>query len=104
MADAAVDRFLLAELPADRYSTFIMAHVLEHFAEAPAVLRTLLRSCRRLGVQRFIVVVPGWKGYLSDGTHKSFIDRATRTPLPSAVMSWATVAPGSSASSLGAAA
>jgi len=75
--DAAVDRFLLADLPEDRYSTFVMAHVLEHFAEAPAVLRTLLRACRRLGVQRFIVVVPGWKGYLSDGTHKSFIDRAT---------------------------
>ncbi len=73
--DAQDDRFLLAGLPENRYSTFIMAHVLEHFAEAGPVLRTLLRSCRRLGVQRFILVVPGWKGYLSDPTHKTFVDR-----------------------------
>jgi SAM-dependent methyltransferase len=73
--DAENDRFMLAGLSENRYSTFIMAHVLEHFAEAALILRTLLRSCRRLGVQRFILVVPGWKGYLSDDTHKTFVDR-----------------------------
>lgn len=75
--DPAIDRFSLIDLPEGRYSTFIMAHVLEHFAAAPGVLRTLLRSCGRLGVQRFILVVPGWKGYLSDPTHKTFVNRAT---------------------------
>jgi SAM-dependent methyltransferase len=74
--DADRDRFSLAGLPEHRYSTFIMAHVLEHFSDAAAVLRTLLYSCRRLAVQRFILVVPGWKGYLSDPTHKTFVDRS----------------------------
>jgi len=73
--DAESDRFSLAALPEKRYSTFIMAHVLEHFADAALVLRTLLHSCRRLGIQRFILVLPGWKGYLSDATHKTFVDR-----------------------------
>jgi SAM-dependent methyltransferase len=73
--DADSDRFLLAGLSENRYSTFIMAHVLEHFADAAPILRTLLRSCRRLAVQRFILVLPGWKGYLSDATHKTFVDR-----------------------------
>jgi SAM-dependent methyltransferase len=73
--DAERDRFSLAGLAEGRYSTFIMAHVLEHFSDAAAVLRTLLHSCRRLAVQRFILVVPGWKGYLSDPTHKTFVDR-----------------------------
>ena len=73
--DADRDRFSLAGLAEDRYSTFIMAHVLEHFSDAAAVLRTLLHSCRRLAVQRFILVLPGWKGYRSDPTHKTFVDR-----------------------------
>ena len=73
--DPQADGLELAALEANRYSTFIMAHVLEHFADAAASLRVLLRSCRRLGVVRVILVVPGWKGYLSDPTHRTFIDR-----------------------------
>jgi len=73
--DAELDRFLLAALSENRYSTFIMAHVLEHFADAAVILRTLLSSCRRLAVQRFILVLPGWKGYRSDDTHRTFVDR-----------------------------
>jgi SAM-dependent methyltransferase len=73
--DAERDGFLLAELSENRYSTFIMAHVLEHFTDAALILRTLLRSCRRLAIQRFILVLPGWKGFLSDDTHKTFVDR-----------------------------
>lgn len=75
--DAEQDRFQLADLPENRYSTFIMAHVLEHFVDAPAVLRTLFASCRRLAVRRFILVVPGWRGYLSDPTHRTFVDYST---------------------------
>ena len=73
--DAESDRFLLTGLSENRYSTFIMAHVLEHFADAALILRTLLHSCRRLAIQRFILILPGWKGYLSDPTHKTFVDR-----------------------------
>jgi len=74
--NTAEDGFQLAGLSAGRYSTFVMAHVLEHFDEAAGVLRRLLRSCGRLGVRRFILVVPGRKGYLSDATHRTFVDRA----------------------------
>jgi SAM-dependent methyltransferase len=73
--DPAADGLSLAALSGQRYSTFIMAHVLEHFADAAHTLRALLRACRRLEVGRFILVVPGWKGYLSDATHRSFVDR-----------------------------
>ena len=73
--DAEQDKFSLSMLAESQYSTFIMAHVLEHFAEAALTLKALLQSCRRLGIHRLILVLPGWKGYLSDTTHKTFIDR-----------------------------
>jgi SAM-dependent methyltransferase len=73
--DAESEGFSLSEFSEGHYSTFIMSHVLEHFTDAAQVLRTLLGSCKRIGVQRIIVVLPGWKGYLSDRTHKTFIDR-----------------------------
>jgi SAM-dependent methyltransferase len=73
--DPDADRLAFDALPAGLYRTFVIAHVLEHFADAASVLRTLLGSCARLGVERVIVVVPGRKGYASDPTHKTFIDR-----------------------------
>lgn len=69
-----VDRFSLTNFPENYYSTFIMAHFLEHFSDAAQLLKTLLRSCRRLGVKRIILVLPGLKGFSSDPTHKTFID------------------------------
>jgi hypothetical protein len=57
------------------FKTLVMAHVLEHFEDAATTLRRLLDSCRRLGVQRVIIVVPGARGYASDGTHRTFVDR-----------------------------
>jgi len=73
--DAAADDFGLQPLQPARYRTLVMAHVLEHFADAAAVLRKLLRSCRRLGIARVVIIVPGAKGYRSDDTHKTFVDR-----------------------------
>lgn len=72
--DPDVDHFSLANLPENHYTTFIMSHVLEHFTDAAQIMKTLLQSCRRLGVKRVILVLPGWKGYLSDPTHKTFVD------------------------------
>lgn len=68
------DQFSLKELPEGHYSTFIMAHVLEHFTDSAQILQTLLRSCKRLGIRRIILVQPGMKGFLSDRTHKTFVD------------------------------
>lgn len=69
-----LDQFSLSMFQKGQFSTFIMAHLLEHFADAAQVLRTLLNSCRRIGIQQIILVLPGWKGYLSDRTHKTFVD------------------------------
>ena len=74
--DPGRDGFSLGQLAGQRYSTFIMAHVLEHFSDASAVLRRLLSACHRLEVARVVLILPGWKGYLSDATHKTFVDRS----------------------------
>jgi hypothetical protein len=69
------DEYRFAEVTAGDFSTFVTAHVLEHIENAEAVLRKMLSSCARLGIQRVIVVVPGIKGFQFDNTHKTFIDR-----------------------------
>jgi len=73
--DASVDDFGFHQIPAGHYETLVLAHVLEHFPDAAQIQRKLLRSCRRLGIGRVIVVVPGGKGYRSDKTHKTFVTR-----------------------------
>ncbi len=72
--DTENDHFSLEAFPLGRYSTFIMAHVLEHFTDSEQVLRTLLGACRHIGIRRIILAVPGWKGFQSDHTHKTFVD------------------------------
>jgi len=74
--DPAVDDFALRDMETNHFSTMVMAHVLEHFADPASVLRKLFRSCARLGIERLVFVVPGAKGYKSDKTHKTFINRS----------------------------
>ncbi|MEO8026050.1 MAG: class I SAM-dependent methyltransferase [Bryobacteraceae bacterium] len=74
--DASADDFGLTALAHGRYETLVMAHVLEHFSDAEAVLRKLLASCGRLGISKVILVVPGARGFASDATHKTFVNRA----------------------------
>lgn len=69
------DQFSLHSLPANYYKTLVMAHVLEHFNDADSILRQLCYSCNNLGIQRLIFVLPGIKGFKSDKTHKTFIDK-----------------------------
>lgn len=57
-----------------QYRTFVAAHVLEHFEDSEQALRSMLRSCKRLGIERVIIVVPGAKGYASDATHRTFVN------------------------------
>lgn len=66
--------FDLQGLEAGHYRTLVISHVLEHLADPSALFGRLLRACRRLGVRRVIVIVPGAKGYASDATHRRFID------------------------------
>lgn len=74
--DPVVDDFALRDLETNHFSTMVMAHVLEHFADPASILRKLFRSCARLGIERLVFVVPGVKGYKSDKTHKVFINRS----------------------------
>ena len=73
--DPESDDFRFDMLETSMYSTFVMSHVLEHFDDAATVLGKIMNSCARLGVRRIIIVVPGLKGYASDSTHKTFVDK-----------------------------
>lgn len=68
--------FDLRSLQPGCYRTLVISHVLEHLPDPTAMFGRLLRACRRLGVRRVIVIVPGAKGYASDATHRCFIDWA----------------------------
>jgi len=57
-----------------KFDSLVMSHVLEHLAQPEIVLTKILKSCFRLGVKRILLIVPGKKGFLSDKTHKKFID------------------------------
>ena len=57
--------------------------MLEHLPDPAAALLTLLAACRRLEIERVIVIVPGIKGFAADRTHKTFVDSTyleTRIP------------------------
>lgn len=75
-ARADMRDFELDGFAAGRFRTLVIAHVLEHLPDPVAALRVLLASCRRLGIFRVIVIVPGARGFASDRTHKTFIDAA----------------------------
>ena len=69
-----VDRYELKDCRVGEYKTLILSHVLEHLETPNIILHLLLESCNRLDIERIIVIVPGIKGFLSDQTHKTFID------------------------------
>ena len=72
--DSEAEQPLIGVVAPNTYSTLVMAHVLEHFENAEAFLRRLLRSCAALGIRRVVLVVPGAKGYQFDSTHRTFVD------------------------------
>ena len=74
--DPAADGYALRSLPAGRYVSLVMAHVLEHLDDPAAALRAIFGGARRLGLERIVIVVPGAKGWRSDPTHRTFIDYA----------------------------
>ena len=66
-------RIDLSAVASERFQTLVLSHVLEHFEAAHQVLRRLLADAAALGVQNVIIIVPGWAGYESDATHKTFV-------------------------------
>jgi len=75
-ARAEMQDFELNPFPVGCFRTLVTAHVLEHLPDPGAALEVLFSACKRLGIERVVVVVPGAKGFESDHTHKTYIDRA----------------------------
>ncbi len=65
-----------ASFTGQNYKTLVISHVLEHLKAPAETLRRLLESSAAIGIERVIVVAPGVKGYASDSTHQTFLDRA----------------------------
>jgi len=74
-AAGAMTDFDLGQFEPGRYETLVISHVLEHFADPIAAVTRLLAAAERLRVGRIIVIVPGAKGFASDRTHLTFINR-----------------------------
>lgn len=74
--DAIADDFQLTPLAAPGrgpFRHFVCAHVIEHFDDPAAAVRSLLHSGARLGLESMVFVVPGSKGFATDRTHKVFV-------------------------------
>jgi SAM-dependent methyltransferase len=54
--------------------SLVVSHVLEHLDDPSLKLRKLLKGCRRIGISKAIVIVPGRRGFALDATHRSFVD------------------------------
>jgi len=66
-------RLDVSGVPAGKFKTLVLSHVLEHFSDADQVLRRLLSDCAEREIATVVVVVPGLVGYRSDSTHKTFV-------------------------------
>jgi len=74
--DPIADDYRLDGIEPGVFGTFLMSHVLEHIPDTANVLRKVLASCHRLGIERVVIKVPGAFMYKKDATHVTFVDRA----------------------------
>jgi len=68
------DNYTFKNIKKDVYENFSMCHVLEHIEDTGIVLRKIFNACQRMGIEKIVIVVPGHKGFLSDRTHRTFIN------------------------------
>ena len=68
------DAYQFKDFSHGQFQGIVMSHVLEHLDDPGAVMKDILNSAARLGMSRAVFVVPGWKGYLSDATHRVFVE------------------------------
>ncbi len=68
-----IDDYRLLDCREGDYESLVLSHVLEHLEHPAQVLRKLLRSCRRIGIRKVVVVVPCEKGFRFDRTHRTYI-------------------------------
>lgn len=68
------DHFSFVDFSYGHYKILVMVHVLEHCDDAGKILKKILNSCFRIGIERTIIVAPGAKDYSSDQTHNTFVN------------------------------
>jgi len=73
--DPDKDKYEFRFLSGKGFKTFTSCHVLEHLVNPDNVLKKIMSFAQREKLERVIIVVPGYKGYLSDKTHVTFIDK-----------------------------
>lgn len=69
-----LDDYGFSKIETGIYRSFTMNHVLEHIENSAEVIQKIFKSCIRLGIRRIVFTVPGFKGFQSDRTHRTFID------------------------------
>ena len=70
------DQYNLSSIEPGVFKSFTMNHVLEHLDESYQTIEKLFETCHRLEIERIVFTVPGKKGFDSDKTHMTFIDRS----------------------------
>lgn len=73
--DPLVDDYRFDMIAHGQFISFTMNHVLEHIEDAHLVADKIYNSCHRIGIRRIVLTIPGVKGYDSDATHRTFIDK-----------------------------
>lgn len=68
------DNYEFAFIQPFSFQTFILSHVIEHLEHPFEILKKIFSSCKRLHIEKIIIVVPGIRGFKHDPTHKTFID------------------------------
>lgn len=71
-----IDDYSFKNIKSGVYKNFIMSHVLEHIEDASEIFKKIIKSCKRMGIEKIVLVVPGYKGYLSDNSHRTYINRS----------------------------
>jgi hypothetical protein len=69
------DNYQFKMFQPSEFTTLVSSHVMEHLQNPSEVIAQLFSTAERLKLHRLVFIVPGWKGYISDKTHKTFITK-----------------------------
>lgn len=71
--DPEEDNYELKFMKDQGFETFNATHVFEHIEDSQAKLKKVFEACHKNDIKRIVLTVPGFKGYQTDKTHKTFI-------------------------------
>lgn len=73
--DPESDCYNFKNIESGSYKTFVSSHVLEHLTNSSEIFAKIQKSCYNLGIENIIIIVPGHKGFNTDKTHITYIDK-----------------------------